>query len=386
DVRHRHARAFAALAIEQKQPLQTGEHGMDELTVEHDNITTALRWSLDVGDVDTVTDIAATMGRYWVVRGLSLEGRGWLLEVLDLIPDTDTPTRASILRILGWMLYLTGAYAEARDEGERALDMARRLDDDASRIGALNTLALVADATGEYEAERAYLEEGLDLVADSDHFRRSIFVANLGWAAWKSDDMETARRQFTLALEEAERDGLTAVDDYLFGLSWVAWVEGDFARAEELAEEAVPLADQRGRSVDSAGYEFGLAVYAHDGGHHATVAPALAHSLPIFLESREDHWLNQWLWAAARVQPELSAAVHIMGAQAALAKRTGFVFGIPIRRDIDRLFGRARAELDPESFDRAWTEGQAASIEQAGALALDGLAGLNDKDINTPLS
>ena len=74
-----------------------------------------------------------------------------------------------------------------------------------------------------------------------------------------------------------------------------------------------------------------------------------------------------------------------MGAQATLAKR-GFVFGIPIRRDIDRLFGRARAELDPEPFDRAWAEGQTASIEQAGALALEGLARLNDKGINTTLS
>ncbi|GMQ86267.1 MAG: hypothetical protein BMS9Abin07_1840 [Acidimicrobiia bacterium] len=226
DVRRRHAQAFAALAIEQKQPLQTGEHGVDVLTVEHDNIRAALRWSLDVGDVDTVTDIAATMARYWMLRGLSLEGKDWLLEVLDLIPDTDTPTRASILRFLGWMLYLTGAYARARDEGERALDMARRLDDDASKMGALNTLAVVADATGEYEAERLYLEEGLDLTTDSDHFRRSIFVADLGWAAWKSDDMETARRQFTLAIEEAERGGRTAVEDFLFGLSWVTWVEG----------------------------------------------------------------------------------------------------------------------------------------------------------------
>jgi hypothetical protein len=75
-----------------------------------------------------------------------------------------------------------------------------------------------------------------------------------------------------------------------------------------------------------------------------------------------------------------------MGAQAALANRTGFVFGIPIRRDIDQLFGRARAALGPDSFDRAWAEGHAASIEQAGALALEGLAGPNDKGINTPLS
>jgi hypothetical protein len=151
-----------------------------------------------------------------------------------------------------------------------------------------------------------------------------------------------------------------------------------------LAQEAVALADQGGAPVTSAGYEFGVAVYAHDGGHHAAVAPALTHSLPILLEAREDHALNHWLWAAARVQPELSDAVRIMGAQAALAKR-GFVFGIPIRRDVDRLFERARAELGPEPFDRAWAEGQAASLDKAGALALEGLAGLNDKGVNDQL-
>ncbi len=373
DIRRRHAQSFAALAIEQEQPLRSDEHGADLLTVEHDNICAALRWSLDVGDVDTATDIAATMGRYWVHRGLSPEGVDWLLEVLDLIPDTDTPTRANLLRFLARMLHLTGAYDRARDEAERAYNIARRLDDDANRLRALNTLAVVADATGEYEAEREYLEEGLDLTAESDHFGRAIFIADLGWTAWKSDDMETARRQFTLALEEAECGGHTAIDDFLFGLSWVAWVEGDFARAEELAEEAIALADEWGRPATSAGYEFGVAVYAHDGGHEVAVARALAHSLPILLESREDQSLNHWLWAAARAQPELSVAVHIMGAQAAFAKRTGFVFGIPIRRDVDRIFERARAELDPESFDRAWAEGQAASTEQASALALDGL-------------
>jgi tetratricopeptide (TPR) repeat protein len=297
--------------------------------------------------------------------------------VLDLIPDTDTPARVNLLRLLARMLYLTGVYGQARDAAERALNMARRLDDDVSRVRALNTLALVADGTGDYEAERAYLEEGLDLVADTDHFLRSIFIADLGWAAWKSDDMKTARRQFTLALEHAERSGHTAIDDYLFGLSWVEWVEGNFARAEDLAEEAGAIAARSGEPVTSAGYEFGVAVYAHDGGHHSAVTPALTHSLPFLLESREDQKLNHWLWAAARVQPDLSATVHIMGAQAALARRTGFVFGIPIRRDVGRLIERAKTELDAESFDRAWAEGQAASIEQASALALDGPAELD---------
>jgi predicted ATPase/DNA-binding SARP family transcriptional activator len=385
DVRRRHARAFAALVIEQEELLQADGGGVDALTVEHDNIRAALRWSLDVGDVDIVTDIAAPMGRYWVRRDLSLEGRDWLLEVLDLIPKTDTPTRATILRVLGWMLYWTGSYDMAQDQAEQALNMARRLDDDTSRIGALNTLAVIADGTGEYEAERAYLEEGLDLVADSDHRARSIFIADLGWAAWKSDDMQTARRQFNLSLEEAERGKHTSIDDALFGLAWVTWVEGDFARAEELATEAIALADQSGQPVTSAGYGFGVAVYAHDGGNHAAVESALANTLPILLESRDDQKLNHWLWAAARAQPELSAAVHIMGAQAALAERTGFVFGIPIRHDIERLRERARTELGLESFDRARMEGQAASVDQASATALEGLAGRNVKEADTPL-
>jgi len=36
-----------------------------------------------------------------------------------------------------------------------------------------------------------------------------------------------------------------------------------------------------------------------------------------------------------------------------------------------------RAELGPEPFDRAWAKGQAASVDQAGALALEGLERLD---------
>jgi predicted ATPase/class 3 adenylate cyclase len=43
DVRHCHAQAFATFAVEQEQPLRTGGHGLDALTVEHDNIRAALR-------------------------------------------------------------------------------------------------------------------------------------------------------------------------------------------------------------------------------------------------------------------------------------------------------------------------------------------------------
>jgi tetratricopeptide (TPR) repeat protein len=278
---------------------------------------------------------------------------------------------------MAWSRYLTGDYAGAHDGGNLALEMAVRLEDNEVRTRAFNLLAVVADATGEYEEEQAYLVEALSIAPESDPMARSVLIANLGWTAWKSDDMGTARKHFNSAIEMAERSGgRRNVDDYLFGLSWVDWVEGHFSTAEELAEEAAAMATELGQPTSSAGYQFGVATYAHDGGHHTAVAPALRDSLPVLLESQEDHSLNHWLFAAARAQPDRAVIVRVLGAQAATAERSGFMFGIPIRRDIARLLDGARTTLDQNAFDQAWAEGQAATVEQAGAWALEGLDGV----------
>ena len=373
EVRSRHVRVFAAFAAEH-EGMYRAEMALDVLTLELDNIRAALRWSLDTGDAEAASEIAGTLGRYLVWRGLSLEALEWLLEALDLMPDADSSTRATLLRIVAWSRHLTGDYAGARLDAKRSLDMCARLEDDDGRTRALNTLAVVADSTGEYGAEQGYLVEALSITPESDSVVRSVLVANLGWTAWKSGDMATARAHFKAAIEIAERIGHRDVDDYLFGLSWVDWVEGDFSTAEELAEEAVAMAAELGQPSLSAGYKFGVAIYAHDGGHHTAVAPALRDSLPVLLESQDDHILNHWLFAAARAQPDSAVMVRVLGTQAATAERSGFMFGIPIRRDVARLLHGARTTLGQAVFDKAWAEGQAATVEQAGAWALEGLA------------
>ena len=372
DVRSRHATAYAGLTANSER-MYPEDTELDLLALELDNIRTALRWSLDTEDTEAVSDIARTLARYLVGRGLSPEALEWLLEVLELIPDADSPTRAMLLRFLAWSRHLAGDYPGARNDAERSVEMCARLEDDDGRMRALNTLAVIADSTGEYEAERRYLVEALAIAPESDQVARSILIANLGWTAWKSDDMATAGEHLNSAIEMAERVGHSDFDDYLLGLSWVAWAEGDFARAEDLAEDAVANAARSGSITSRAGSMLSLSVYAHDGGHDAVVQPSLEESLPVLLKSQEDHWLNHWLWAAARAQPDQSAMVRILGAQTAFAEGTEFMFGIPIRKDVDRLLGGARTRLDQGVFDQAWSEGRAATVEQASAWALDGL-------------
>ena len=375
EMRSRHAQAFAVLAAEQYSVIETGDFGaaMEPLSVEQDNIRAALRWSIDQGQLDDVTQLGVTMGSYWRNRGLAPEGLVWMREILDLVPDTDEAKQARFLNMTGWLQSSIGDYEPAKQDLGQALAIRRRLEDTRGIVVSLNGLAVVADSTGEYEAEKAYLEEALDLAAQLEFYPTQFLFATLGWAAWKSDDMETARVNFQAALDQVEAEGGSNISDFLAGLSVVAWVEGDYEQAEDLARRASDLAAEHGFTVTSAAYKFNLALCAYDQGKTGAAVETLAEIWPILLDSEEREWRHRWLYAAARAQADPASTVRIFAAVEALNDRSGFMFGIPIRKDLERSLASARAELDEEVFDIAWTEGQTATVEQAGIWALEGL-------------
>ena len=377
-MRDRHARAFADLVEEQGRLMKTEylAAAMALLTIEHDNIRAALRWSIENGQLGEVTQMGATMGRFWHNSGRSPEGLLWIREILEIIPDSDDATRADLLYVAGLLQGRIGDYESAKHDAGKALEISRRVGDTLGVLKGLNALALIADSTGNYEAEQAYLEEALEL-ADQVDYPTDVFVADLGWTAWKSDDIETARRYLQAALDKTGVEGRNA-DDYLLGLAFVAWVEGDFEEAEDLAREASNNAGERGLTAMSAGYQFAVALAAYDQGNASVAAFALIESWPIILDAGEGQWLHHWLYAAARMQPDPDVAVRIFSALAVLKDRSGFMFGIPIRKDMTKSLDQARADLDGESFDKAWAEGSSATLEQAGVWGLEGLSQLED--------
>ena len=372
-LRDRHAQAFAELVEEQGRLMKT-DHlaaAMALLTIEHDNIRSALRWSIENGQLSEVTKIGPTMGRFWHNSGRSPEGLLWMREILEIIPDSDDATRAELLYVAGVSQRLIGDLESAKRDAGKALEISRRIGDTLGVVRGLSALAVIADSTGEYEAEQAYLEEALEL-AEQIEFPTDFLVADLGWTAWKSDDMEAARRYYQAALDQVGDDGRNT-DDYLLGLAFVAWVEGDFEEAEDLAREASNLAGEHGLAAMSAGYQFAVALAAYDQGNASVAASALIESWPIIFDAGEGLWLHHWLYAAARMQPDPVVAVRIFGALAVHNDRSGFAFGIPIRRDLEQALARARGELDRESFDRAWAEGSNVTVARAGEWALEGL-------------
>ena len=376
-IRSRHAKAFGALVEKQRRLVRAGDSdpALDQLAVETDNIRAALRWTIDQSDLGTMMELGKGMALYWNRRGFFSEGIEWTSEILERIPGSSDADQALFHRILATSQYMMGDYGSAKVHDEEALEAYRRLEDIEGSVRSLTGLAFIADNVGEYDAQRTYVEEALELVTAEPvpEFPTQILVATLGWAAWKSGDMETARSKLQRALDDTEDGVLDYVEDYLFGLAFVSWTEGDPEDAEQLAREAVRLADEQGLIHMSAGYQFAVALFAYDQGKASIAAAVLRESWPTILDSVEGMWVPHWLYVAARAQPDPVSLVRILGAVDVLNGRTGFMFGIPIREDRDRFLERARVDLGPEAFEKAWVEGSSASVVQAGEWALEGL-------------
>jgi hypothetical protein len=73
--------------------------------------------------------------------------------------------------------------------------------------------------------------------------------------------------------------------------------------------------------------------------------------------------------AVGRRQPQ--RATRLLGAAAALRERIGAPLPPVDRADYDRDVASAHAQLDEVTFDAAWAAGQALTLEQAIAEALN---------------
>ena len=72
--------------------------------------------------------------------------------------------------------------------------------------------------------------------------------------------------------------------------------------------------------------------------------------------------------AAAKGQSE--RAVRLLGASEALREATGLGLQAADQFEIDRYVASARAQLDEATFEAAWAEGRAMTLEEAVAYAL----------------
>jgi len=248
-------------------------------------------------------------------------------------------------RGMGWVLGYMGNLAfkqrdwsAARALYEESLSLARELGDKVGMVDRLSDLGRVALEQGDYLQAGKLLEQGLAIARELGYKNTLDMLFNLERMARFRDDYGQAVKLFeeglTISRETGNKWGIAWA---LCGLGELARLQGDYASARAFYVEAVPIA----RGTD-------------DGENMAYLIEEFA--------------------ALSAAQGEVKQAVTLFGATEALREAIHIV-PLPVERaEIDRNITTARAQLDEATFNAAWAEGRAMTMEQAIAYGLDNKA------------
>jgi len=379
-LRERHRDYYLTLAETAEPKLLGAEQTqwLQRLGEEHDNLRSALEWSLVEEGSGAGLRLCGALQRFWATRGHLSEGRAWCVRVLGKAgAEERTQERAKALNAAGALAWYQGDYPAARTLNEESLAIQRQLGDRKGAAASLNYLGGVACDQGDYSAARALCEESLAIRRElGDRWGMAGSLNNLGNIARHQGDYPATRalheESLAISRELADRSGIA---HSLNNLGNLADEQGDFASARALHEECLAimreLGDRRGMSASLDN----LGNLASDQGNFVSAGALYQESLAIGRELDDRRGIAFSLGGLAGVAAALGSslrAARIWGAEARLRAEIGSPLPPNDRADYEQSVAAARAALgDDAVFDHAWQEGRALTLERAIELALE---------------
>jgi predicted ATPase/class 3 adenylate cyclase len=163
--RRRHAEHFMAVAEELASHL-VGEDmapWLERFDREQDNLLIALGWASEAGEADRGMQAAASIWRFWQMRGQFAVGRTWLDRLLT-IPGERTAARARAHEAAGGLAYWQSDIEETQRQYDRSMTIFRELGDRHGIAQLLYDLAFVPLLRGTgYDRSLQLLHEALEL-------------------------------------------------------------------------------------------------------------------------------------------------------------------------------------------------------------------------------
>jgi tetratricopeptide (TPR) repeat protein len=274
---------------------------------------------------------------FWYLEGFIVEGMMWTEHALVFSEDIPLRIRAKVNIAAGRLTFAQGDYEAGKGYHRQALVLSQESGDDVGRAWALIFLAYNMGAfPDEVEAGIRLCQDGLAL------FR-------------ELEDMLGITRAFNV-----------------LGELWR--LVGDYERAKDAYEECRALSLQRGDKQRVATAMSNLSYVAMHKGDYVQAAALIREALTITVELNYKHKIGLGLAmlagpVGANGQPELAA--RLFGASESTLQDLGASLQPADKIEIDRYLDDVRAQLDEKTFEKAWAEGRAMSLDDAVALALD---------------
>ena len=302
EFRTRHAAAILSL-VEQWAPNALAADGrvyLDRYEMERDNIRAAVAWAIETPATESALRLLAACWRYWQIRGYLTEARGLAEQILALPGAGEHGlVYEAALEAAGGIAYWQADQARARVWYGEALDLARQRGDDRALANALynktftytlsreDQLAALALAEEALEVNRRLEDEAgigraLWALAGAHYFFGDLDVAReelaealslfrkiddrfmLGWTLYMSGltNLELDRVKMRASLIEAlelfmKRDDITGYALVFDAFAAAAYAEGDLIRALELAGFAEATEKLAGTGLNAVNRQYG---------------------------------------------------------------------------------------------------------------------------------
>jgi len=360
DAREVHARFFVSLARQAEPMLRSPEQAMwlDRLEREFANLRAALAWFLDSGDPVAGLAFAASLERFWLVRGPHAEGRRWLEKALAASSAASAPLRAKALLALASLTALEDDHA-AEQLRREAVSQYRAVADDIGTAKALLQLATSVWGRGDGTETLRLLNEShstftrlADTQGIADCQRLLVMILAAGGDHARAEDLAAN----TLAMYRQAGDQWGAAT-LLNDLGTYARTRRAYDRARASFEEALALRRKLGDRTGTIRTLMNLADTAHDQGNFREAAAHFEEALNLAQEIGNPDAIASTLVGLATqilLQGEHERAERMFADALALCRETGYK-----RRIALALHGMGLAALqrgDIEAADARLTE------------------------------
>jgi len=396
-IRDRHLEYFLHFAETAEPKLRGVEQlqWLERLQTEHDNLRTALAWSLESGNSSLALQLAGAVSYFWVLRGYFSEGQKWLNDALVFSEHEQnkkaaagkyTPThtekaqRAKALYAAALPNFAAMNIKGARALVKECLHLWRELGDKWWTAVALELEALMMTFERDYETALARLEEGVSLARQlEDPWPLAVCLIRFGDALKPMGQAAAAVPYLEEGVALARRAGDSIVlSEGLRELGSVYYAEGNLTTAASLTEEA--LAD--GRATGSIVHIFlALIQLVIISCLQSDSAKAKGYCSELWALGKETGspfaagFALLTYGLAASFGGEPGKGVRLLAATDVFLRRGGIEFasaeGEPSVKVYKQALEKAQAQLGQAAFDAVWAEGQQLSLEQALTLATE---------------
>jgi len=393
--RDRHVAYFMRLAEAAEPKLRGAEQvaWLERVETEHDNLRTALAWSLERGNSAGTLRLAGALAYFWELRGYWSEGPKWLNAALApssreqggraAAGESAPPSRVEMAQ-RAKVLYGAGRLRFAalfdpptsRMIVEESLRVWRELGDTWWMAVALEHVGFMLVVEGDSQMARVRLEEGVALARQVED-RWPLAMCLFRLAGSMRTDHAAARRIREEGVAVARRVGDKSVlSQGLIGLVTDHLLEGNFTAAAPVAAEALAEARAIGSATHMTLSLLQLVIITCVQGDRAQAKGYCLQVLALARETGSPQWLLLALFAfgvAACCSGQPRWGARLLVAAVTLLGQRGIDISDESERDVmvlKQALERAR-QLDPTAFEAARAEGQQMTLEQALALATE---------------